>query len=615
MNLGRRIIKCLAGITLLAALAAGLVLSFVAQSYAAEEEALTSYDWQKVGDANAIVCMYSIGSGKLLVSGISGNAVIVDTETGATSDFGYAVLSAYVVSEGDFFFSESNGGSYYLRRCTNGVVSDPITCEISNPRRLAGKGNVVYAFYRELAKYDSVSNTWKKINIDSRLATATFTSGQCTSGFLYLPGKYGTGTSGKAILYRYDRTAGTWENLSPDAVNPTGSATFSSKCMWVMDDDSVIMIVFSNSGYRNTVYSYKNGQWGQERTVGLGLNKPLSGTYINGNSILGSGILINSEGEHHFFNVEGWVDFSGPPDLGTISDTNVCAGTDGSIYSYVSDGTYLSIYKLVSAAPADETPPVITTSAADGTVSSSTYSFTVKAEDAVDGVVTPTVKLGGESGAVLTGSTQGDGSYSYTAELAQGANTIYIEASDESGNRATATFTVTYDPGVAAQPDLTVTNISTPDNITAGTKVTVTATIENGGTANAESFAVTLYAGADPVETQSLASLAAGANIDVSFPWTPTAPGEVTLKTVADSGNTITESNETNNELTKMVTVEEAQTEPDVNNDGKVNILDMILIGQKWEQTGSPGWIKEDVNQDGKIDVLDMIVVGQHWIG
>jgi len=55
--------------------------------------------------------------------------------------------------------------------------------------------------------------------------------------------------------------------------------------------------------------------------------------------------------------------------------------------------------------------------------------------------------------------------------------------------------------------------------------------------------------------------------------------------------------------------------QPDVNGDGQVNILDMVLIGQKWDETGSPGWIKEDVNKDGKIDVLDMILVGQHWTG
>jgi hypothetical protein len=53
----------------------------------------------------------------------------------------------------------------------------------------------------------------------------------------------------------------------------------------------------------------------------------------------------------------------------------------------------------------------------------------------------------------------------------------------------------------------------------------------------------------------------------------------------------------------------------DVNNDGHVNVLDMILIGQYWGQTGSPGWIPEDVIEDGEINVLDMIIIGQHWTG
>jgi len=51
----------------------------------------------------------------------------------------------------------------------------------------------------------------------------------------------------------------------------------------------------------------------------------------------------------------------------------------------------------------------------------------------------------------------------------------------------------------------------------------------------------------------------------------------------------------------------------DVNCDGKVNVLDMILVGQHWGQAGPPCWIPEDVNCDGIINVLDMILIGQHW--
>ena len=39
----------------------------------------------------------------------------------------------------------------------------------------------------------------------------------------------------------------------------------------------------------------------------------------------------------------------------------------------------------------------------------------------------------------------------------------------------------------------------------------------------------------------------------------------------------------------------------------------MILVGLHWMQTGAPSWIPEDVNQDGVVDVLDVVVIGLHW--
>lgn len=51
----------------------------------------------------------------------------------------------------------------------------------------------------------------------------------------------------------------------------------------------------------------------------------------------------------------------------------------------------------------------------------------------------------------------------------------------------------------------------------------------------------------------------------------------------------------------------------DINQDGFVNILDMILIGQHWGETGVGGWILEDVNKDGVINVSDSILLGQNW--
>jgi hypothetical protein len=41
----------------------------------------------------------------------------------------------------------------------------------------------------------------------------------------------------------------------------------------------------------------------------------------------------------------------------------------------------------------------------------------------------------------------------------------------------------------------------------------------------------------------------------------------------------------------------------------------MIRIGQHWGEVGIAGWIAEDVNEDGSINVLDMILIGQNWTG
>jgi hypothetical protein len=53
----------------------------------------------------------------------------------------------------------------------------------------------------------------------------------------------------------------------------------------------------------------------------------------------------------------------------------------------------------------------------------------------------------------------------------------------------------------------------------------------------------------------------------------------------------------------------------DVNDDGSVNVLDMIMIGQHWSETGAGGWIREDVNEDGTVNVLDATLIGQNWTG
>jgi hypothetical protein len=50
----------------------------------------------------------------------------------------------------------------------------------------------------------------------------------------------------------------------------------------------------------------------------------------------------------------------------------------------------------------------------------------------------------------------------------------------------------------------------------------------------------------------------------------------------------------------------------DVNGDHLCNVLDLISVGSKSGQSGTPGWIPEDINRDGFVSVLDLIAVGNH---
>ncbi len=439
---GKNLLRSIAVIVVLAGLLP--VMGLVPRACADEEP--IGYAWEKVGEAvDPAFGLFAIGDGRLIASSF-GTSFLVDTQEQTTQDFGYFVVSVQKVGDGDFFFVEYdlNDGLCYIRRCTDGVVSDRMIREVDFGGwiSLAGEGNDIYAFGfgSKLMHFDINTGSWSEIPAD--LPAAFFYAGQCTSSYLYLA--YGAVSDNSAALYRYDRTKHNWLDLSPDTSELIGFSGVPIHNMWVSGDDALISICLDFNYHK--VYSYKNGQWAHDfDTTGV-YNY---GTCVNNNPLIGSGILITNSAYYYFNSGSAWVDLEKPADI--INPNNnwlysyICSDSDGSIYTWVGENSSLSnIYKLVSAVAADETPPVITTSAADGTVSSSTYTFTVKAEDEVDGVVTPTVKLGGESGTVLTGSAQGDGSYSYTAELAEGDNTIYIEATDESDNKSNATCTVTY---------------------------------------------------------------------------------------------------------------------------------------------------------------------------
>jgi hypothetical protein len=51
----------------------------------------------------------------------------------------------------------------------------------------------------------------------------------------------------------------------------------------------------------------------------------------------------------------------------------------------------------------------------------------------------------------------------------------------------------------------------------------------------------------------------------------------------------------------------------DVNRDGSITVLDLVLISNQYGGTGGLGWIAQDVDNNGKVEVLDMVLVSGHF--
>lgn len=147
-------------------------------------------------------------------------------------------------------------------------------------------------------------------------------------------------------------------------------------------------------------------------------------------------------------------------------------------------------------------------------------------------------------------SVEGDHDASATADP-DGA----IDETDETNNTATDTFTVEPD-----EPDLVVTDITTdPTEPEAGQNVTLTATVENQGhTAAGNSTLIFKVNGTQLGDRVNVSSLAPGESVQVtSVNWTA-SNGSHELEAEADSGDNVTEADETNNDRTETLAIGQA---------------------------------------------------------
>ena len=118
-----------------------------------------------------------------------------------------------------------------------------------------------------------------------------------------------------------------------------------------------------------------------------------------------------------------------------------------------------------------------------------------------------------------------------------------------------------FDNLYAQLPDLIVDSISlSPTSPKEGDSVTFTANIKNIGQADATNFNTKLYVGGNAIDTKNISTLAAGSSTSITFTnkWTATS-GCQDVKVVVDSDNTVQESDENNNTLTKQICPEKKQ--------------------------------------------------------
>ena len=139
----------------------------------------------------------------------------------------------------------------------------------------------------------------------------------------------------------------------------------------------------------------------------------------------------------------------------------------------------------------------------------------------------------------------------HTLKIITDANNQITE-SNENNNQITQDTTVTTPPLL---PDLTITNIQTPSNPVTGQTYPITITITNNGGTDAGTFTIKTYDGNNNMGKQTINGLASGTSTTITYNWNPTTTGTHTINAIADYYNTITETNENNNQLTQQITV------------------------------------------------------------
>ncbi|MFG1624904.1 CARDB domain-containing protein [Kribbella sp. NPDC049227] len=203
------------------------------------------------------------------------------------------------------------------------------------------------------------------------------------------------------------------------------------------------------------------------------------------------------------------------------------------------------------------------------------------------GSVAGTASVGGLASGASTTVTANAGTHAqgnYTLAAVADATNIVVEQDDSNNTFQSPTQLAV---GQAAGPDLQVTGItSNPANPAPGAQVSFTVAVNNRGTAASSATTVTrLTIGSTTLNTNT-ASIAAGATANVAMTGTWTATnGGATLTATADATNTVAETNETNNTLSRSIVVGRGAAVPYTSYEAEAGDYNGTLLTSDAERT------------------------------
>jgi hypothetical protein len=165
--------------------------------------------------------------------------------------------------------------------------------------------------------------------------------------------------------------------------------------------------------------------------------------------------------------------------------------------------------------------------------------------------------------------------------------------------------------------DVAITDIEpTPLKVYPGRIITVNVTAANLGNLT-ETFTVSAYVDGENASlgTQTVTSLAPGANTTLAFYWNTTGQPMCSLHTLSANASFVPfEFNLTNNFLVGSIQAK-IKLLGDINSDGTVNLQDLVLMAAAYNtKVGDLKYNPEaDFNNDGKINLVDLVTCALYY--